>query len=85
MPIPGLPSNIGIGNGLGTAATVAIAIPGIRSGDILLGLIKHSPSGATPEDATAVAVATFTVANGTLTSASVSTAGYKVTAIWQAK
>lgn len=83
--IPGLPDKHSIAGAIGLASTNAIAVPGIKSGDTLLAIIKHSGHGATPEAASGVVLASFSVGNGTITSSgggAVNLSGYKLIVIW---
>jgi hypothetical protein len=62
----------------GAADTVAINVTGIKSSDVLLGLIAWS-AGADPAP---VDTTDFTVADGTITGATVSTANKHLWVIW---
>ena len=79
--IHGLPCDQALGFGDGLAATNAMAVGGIKSTDNLLAVISYVPSTGVylGRDVT-----DFTVADGTLTAASVdlSAAGTKFVAIW---
>lgn len=75
LPFPQKHSIVGA---VGAAATVAIDVAGIRSGDTLLGLIRHKPG----EAAAAVDTTDFTVAAGTITGATIDTSGYNLVVIW---
>ena len=79
--IPGLPGAHSIATVDGAADTVAITVPGIKASDPLLAVIKFA-HGPTPGNAAGVDVTDYTVAAGTITGATVSTAGYKVVVIW---
>lgn len=73
-----LPQNHSVGQGSGAATGVAIPI-GIRSVDTLLAVISFTGSGS----ATGHDPAAFTVSEGSIQSATISTAGRRVCAIWQ--
>ena len=76
--IPGLNDNHTIANALGVANGNPISVPGIRAGDVILAIIRQKAG----EASAGVAVATFVAAANEIESASVSTAGYKLTIIW---
>ena len=79
--ISGLPCNQNSGFGAGLAATNAMAVEGIKSGDNLIAVISWVPSTGVylGRDVT-----DFTVAAGTLTAGTIdlSAAGTKFVAIW---
>lgn len=62
----------------GAAATNGVTVPGIRADDVLLAIIREKAG----EVAAGVAVSSFVVTANTITSASVSTEGYRLTVIW---
>ncbi len=62
----------------GAADTVAINVSGIAVGDVLLAVISHS-AGADPAP---VACSDFTVGAGTITAATLTTAGKDLWVVW---
>ena len=79
--INGLPCDQGIGFGDGLAATNAMAVGGIKSGDNLLAVISWVPSTGVYLGRD---VSDFTLADGTIEAATIdlSAAGTKFVAIW---
>lgn len=79
--INGLPCDQALGFGKGLAATNAMAVDGIKSGDNLLAVISWVPSTGVYLGR---AVSDFTVAAGTITAGTIdlSAAGTKFVAIW---
>jgi hypothetical protein len=63
---------------VGAGTGVAIPVGGIRTGDILLAVVRHSGPGA----AAGLDPAAFTVSNGSIQSASVSTTGYMLAIVY---
>jgi hypothetical protein len=57
---------------VGAGTGVPIAVGGIRTGDVLLAIVRHSG----PAAAAGLDPAAFVVSTGSIQSASVSTAGY---------
>jgi hypothetical protein len=62
----------------GVAAANPVTVPGIRTGDVLLSIVKWKAT----ERAVPVATATFVVADGEIESASVATDGYYLEVRW---
>lgn len=73
-----LPMNQHVAGATGVTATNPIAVSGIKSTDILLAIVKQKPgtlaAGLNPAD--------FTVADGTLTSATVDTSTFTLGVLW---
>lgn len=63
---------------IGAASANPVAVPGIRTGDVLLSIIRWKVG----ERATPVATATFVVADGEIESSSVSTDTYYLEVSW---
>jgi hypothetical protein len=76
--LPGFNEPHSIANTLGAANGSAVSVPGIRTGDVLLAIIRQK-AGEAPAG---VAVATFVVSDNAIQSSSVSTATYHLTVIW---
>ena len=78
MSINGLPCDQGIGFGAGLAATNAMAVEGIKSGDNLLAVISWTAAGVfVGQDKT-----DFTVAAGTITAGTIDLSSTTFVAIW---
>lgn len=78
MGLNAFPIAHSVGGAIGVAATNPVVVSGIKTGDVLLALIRHKP-GETPAP---VATATFVVGDGAIESDSVNTNGYKLVVIW---
>lgn len=76
--IPGLPENHTIGNATGAPYDEDIALPGIRTGNLLLMIAAHAP-GQAP---TGLDVSDFEVANDKISSQTQDTDGYTLTVVW---
>ena len=76
--LPGFTQNHTIAGAVGALATVAIPVPGIKATNVLLALIRHKAA----EAAAAVDTTDFTVADGTITAATINTTGYYLTVIY---
>ena len=65
---------------VGTGATTSTPIPigNMRSGDIVLAVVKHTGTG----QATGLNPASFTAANGSVSSSSVDTSGFQLTIVF---
>lgn len=81
MPIAGLPADHSTGNGDGLAATNAMALGGIKSGDNLLAVISWDP--ATTGSMLGRDVADFTVADGSITAGTIDLSGLRFVAVWE--
>lgn len=79
MAINGLPFQHSVGFGDGLAATNAMAVSGIKSGDNLLAVLSWPDAGGSVRGD---AISDFTVADGTLTAATISLASRQFIAIW---
>lgn len=79
MSIPGLPFQHSIGHGDGLAATNAMTVPGIRSGDNVLAVMSWPDAGGSVRGDDAD---DFTAGNGTLTGATVDLSSRQFTVIW---
>lgn len=77
--IHGLPCNQSQGFGSGLAATNAMAVEGIESGDNLLAVVSWNPTTGVyvGQD-----VSDFTVGDGTLTAGTIDLSGLRFVAIW---
>lgn len=73
-----LPVNYSEVGATGAADTVAINVSGILASDILLAVIAWSPG----VDAAPVACADFTVTDGVITAATLTTAGKDLWVMW---
>ena len=78
MAINGLPCDQGIGFGAGLAATNAMAVEGIKSGDNLLAVISWTAAGVFLGQVKT----DFTVAAGTITAATIDLSSTTFVAIW---
>lgn len=78
MPLPGFPQNHTITGAVGAIATTAIPVGGIKSGDVLLAVIRHKAA----EAAAGVDVADATVGAGTITFGTIDTSGYNLVVIY---
>lgn len=77
--IPGAPFPVSAEWGAGLAATNAMTVAGIKSGDNLLAVISiHNTTGLVIPRA----VTDFTVGNGTLTAGTIDLSSAKFVAIW---
>lgn len=75
--LDGVPHNHAAVGAIGAGTSTPISVPGIRSGQALLAVVKH--------DATSVAgldPAAFTVSNGSIQSATLNTSGFKLLVVW---
>lgn len=76
--LPGLLADYSIAGAVGAPYDEAIPVSGIREGDIILAVMASAPGadplGLNPGD--------FESANGTITSETQDTEGYKLTVIW---
>jgi hypothetical protein len=76
--IDGIPGSQGAVGAIGAAAGSPILVSGIRTGNVLLAVVKHAASGV----AQGLDPAAFAVSDGQIQSATVSTAGFKVHVVW---
>lgn len=74
----GLPFNHSVGFGAGLAATNAMALPGIKSGDNLIAVISFTTAGVV----VGRAVSDFTVAADSITAGTIDLSSTKFVAIW---
>lgn len=77
--IHGFKNDLAIGYGSGLAATNAMALGGIKSGDNLLAVISFTAAGATPVGR---AISDFTVGNGTITAGTIDLSSLKFVALY---
>ena len=78
MALPGFPFNHSTAGATGAGTGVAIPVPGIKAGNVLLAVIKYGATGAP----TGLDPAAFAVSNGSIQSATVSTSGFQLLVIW---
>ena len=73
-----LPVNYSECGATGAADTVDIAVPGIKSGNLLLAVVQWSPGA----DAVGLAVSDFTVADNKITAGTLDTTGKSLWVMW---
>lgn len=77
MNIPGVPT-AETGSGAGAATGVAIPFGGIRTTSVLLAVVQHSGAGG----AVGLNPGAFTIANGSIQSATIATTGHKLAILY---
>ena len=78
MALPGFPFNHSVVGAVGAGTGVAIPVSGIKTGNVLLAVIKFTGTGAP----TGLDPAAFSVGAGTITSATLNTSGNQLCVVW---
>lgn len=78
MALSGFPFNHSTAGAVGAGTGVAIPVSGLKTGNVLLAVIKYGATGAP----TGLDPAAFAVSNGSIQSATVSTSGFMLCVVW---